>query len=74
MMTSEPETPRPSTRALMICWAWFSASREGRRPVRGARRQRDAGAALQVDAELGVGLLVPGEEHQQERTDKHYQE
>ncbi|OBG65859.1 hypothetical protein A5702_19390 [Mycobacterium sp. E3339] len=30
--TSEPETPSPLTRALMICCAWASASRLGREP------------------------------------------
>ncbi len=30
--TSEPDTPRPLTRALMICSAWFSASRVGLEP------------------------------------------
>ena len=30
--TSEPETPNPLTRALMICWACASASRLGRDP------------------------------------------
>ncbi len=74
MITSEPDTPRPSTRALMICWAWFSASRVGGDPSGRAGGQRDAGAALQVDAEFGVGLLVPGQEHQQVCTDQHRQE
>src|ERR1700724_1553663 len=32
MTTSEPDTPRPLTRALMICCAWLSASRVGREP------------------------------------------
>ena len=31
-MTSEPETPSPLTRALMICWACDNASRLGRDP------------------------------------------
>ncbi len=30
--TSEPDTPRPLTRALMISCAWSSASRVGREP------------------------------------------
>ena len=30
--TSEPETPSPFTRALMICCAWDKASRLGREP------------------------------------------
>ncbi|OBJ41991.1 hypothetical protein A5620_13600 [Mycobacterium colombiense] len=42
----------------------------GLRPVRGARGQRDAGAALQVDTELGSGPLVPGEKHQQVDADE----
>jgi hypothetical protein len=46
----------------------------GRRPVRGARRQRDTGPALQVDAELGLGLLVPREEDEQIGTDQEDQE
>ena len=44
------------------------------RPVGGARGQRDAGAALQVDAELGLGLLVAGQEHQQVDADEQDQE
>ena len=32
MTTSEPDTPSPLTRSLMICWAWFSASRVGADP------------------------------------------
>ena len=63
--TSEPETPSPLTRALMICCACANASRLGARAVRRAGGQRDAGAALKVDAELGCGLLVAGEKHQQ---------
>ena len=32
MMTSDPDTPRPFTRALMICCAWLRASRVGAEP------------------------------------------
>jgi hypothetical protein len=32
MITSDPDTPRPLTRSLMICWAWLSASRVGGEP------------------------------------------
>ena len=32
MTTSDPETPNPFTRSLMICWAWSSASRVGGEP------------------------------------------
>ena len=44
------------------------------RPVGRARGQRDPGAALQVDAELGSGPLVPGQKHQQVNADEHEQE
>ena len=44
------------------------------RPVRCPCGQRDPGTALQVDAELGVGLLVAGEEHQQIDADEQDQE
>ena len=72
--TSDPETPRPLTRELMICCAWFSASRVGARSVGRAGGQRDAGAALQVDAELRLGLLVAGQKHQQVHADQQGQE
>ena len=45
----------------------------GRRSVGGAGGQGDAGSALQVDAQLGLGLLVPGQEHQQIRADEQNQ-
>jgi hypothetical protein len=40
------------------------------RTVGGACGQRDACPALQIDAELGLGVLVTGEEHQQINTDQ----
>ena len=42
--------------------------------VRRAGDERDPGAALQVDAELGFGSLVPREVHEQISTDQQYQE
>ena len=42
--------------------------------IGGARRQRHPGAALKVDAELRLGLLVAGEEHQQVQADQKNQE
>jgi hypothetical protein len=42
----------------------------GGRTVGGTCGQRDAGPALQIDAKLGLGLLVAGEEHQQISTDQ----
>jgi hypothetical protein len=38
--------------------------------VRGAGGQGYAGAALQIDAQLGLRLLVSGQKHQQIRTDE----
>jgi hypothetical protein len=40
------------------------------RAIGGACCQRDACPALQIDAKLGLGLLVAGEEHQQINTDQ----
>ncbi len=45
----------------------------GRRPVRSTSGQRDPRAALQIDAELGLGLLVTGEEDQGEGADEQHQ-
>ena len=46
----------------------------GTRTVRRASGERYTGAALQIDAELRLGLLVPRQEHQQVCADQQYQE
>ncbi len=48
--------------------------RRGPRAVGRAGGQRDAGAALQVDAELRLGLLVAGQEDQEVYADQQHQE
>ena len=46
----------------------------GPRPVGRAGRQCDPGAALQVDAELGLGLLVAGQKDQEVHADQQREE
>ena len=48
--TSDPDTPRPLTRALMICCAWCKGLARRPRTVGSAGRERHPGATLQVDA------------------------
>ena len=72
--TSEPDTPRPLTRALMICCACPSASRVGAEPsgVRAVSVTRVPPCRSMPS--FGLGLLVPGEKHQQVDADQQDQE
>lgn len=66
---SQPVDPRADD-LLRLCQRFPARGRA----VRCARGQRDPGAALQVNAEFGGGVLVPGEKHQQIDADQHHQE
>ncbi|SHV98531.1 Uncharacterised protein [Mycobacteroides abscessus subsp. abscessus] len=59
MMTSDPETPRPLTRALMICCACVNASLVGLEPsgVRAVRVTRVP--PCRSIPSLGLGCLSP---------------
>lgn len=71
--TSDPDTPSPLTRALMICCACASASRLGAEPSGVRAVSVTLVPPCRSMPSLGA-VFVPGEKHQQIDADQHHQE